>query len=71
MENYSLVERPMIIPYDNIEEQYVVTGYYPVFYFSCSYLSKILLSRVLIKISVFIRQYELQQTKNVNSTMIY
>ena len=26
MENYSLVEHRMVIPYDTIEEQYIVTG---------------------------------------------
>ena len=42
-------------------------GIYPVYNFSCSYLSKRLLIRVLIYISVFISPYELRQTKNVNS----
>ena len=68
MGKYSLVEQRMVIPYDNIEEKYVVTGNFPVCHFSCSYLSKILLRRVLIHISVFISPYELRQTQNVNST---
>ena len=62
MEKYSLVERCIAIPYDNIEGQYVVTGNHPVYHFSCSCLSKILLRRVLIHIYVFISPYELRQT---------
>ena len=61
MVKYSLVERRMVILYDTVEEKYVC-------HFSCSYLSKILLGRVLIQISVFISPKELRQTKNVNLT---
>ena len=61
MGKYSLVEPRMVIPYNTIED--------PVCRFSCSCLSKRLLRRVIIHISVFISPYELRQTQNVNSTL--
>ena len=68
MGKYLLVERHMVIPYDPIEEQYEVTVIYPVYHFSCSCISKTVLGRVLIQISVFISPYESHQIQNVNST---
>ena len=68
MGRYSLVESRMVIPYDTIEGKHLVTRNLPVYHFSCSCLSKILLRRVLIQISVFVSLYELRHTQIVNST---
>ena len=68
MRKYSLVEHRMVLPYDTIEGQNVVTGnlsYLSLFLFC---LSKRLLRRELIQISVFVSLYELRHTQIVNST---
>ena len=50
---YSLVQHRMVIPFNTIEEQYKVTGNLSCLSFSCSYLSKRLIRRVVIHFSVF------------------
>ena len=71
MGKYSLVERRMVIPYDAIEVQYLVTGNLSCLsqLFYCLYTR--LLRRELIHISVFTSPYELRQTQNVNSTVFH
>ena len=57
---HSFVERYMVIPQNNIEGQIVVTGNISCLSLFSSYLSKRLLRRVLIHISVFVSLYKLR-----------
>ena len=70
MGTYSLIERRIVIPHDAIESKYVVTTDLSCLsFFLFFYISKILLLRELIRISVFIRLNVSQQTQNINSTL--
>ena len=69
--NYSLVERLMVILYNNIEGKYVVISHLSRLSISCACLSKTLLRRELIHISAFTSPYELRQTQNMNSTLCH
>ena len=59
MGKYSPVERRMVILYDTIEGKYVVTGNLSCLSLFLSYLSKRLLRRELIHMSVFISSVQI------------